>query len=164
MIIITQASLLTSLAIFSYGQAEPLTALFNCENLSSSEAVATCFRNEAQQLRTRIAQGDVMVIDKAAAEERSRSTFGQRRDETIAATLGVEAPDRIESTLASAAALGDGKHRFTLADGSQWLQTDSDRVRPGMRAGQSVVVKRATLGSYFLQIENRRDIRVRRVD
>src|SRR5690606_9825392 len=68
----------------------------------------------------------------------------------------------IESTLQSASLVGEGRWVFRLADGSVWRQIDSERVRFENRPGQAVRVRKATLGSFLLNVDDSRAVRVRR--
>ena len=55
-----------------------------------------------------------------------------------------------------------GRYRIAMADGSVWLQIDDRRMALSPRPGQKIQIKTASLGSYFLSLEGRPAIRVRR--
>ena len=50
-----------------------------------------------------------------------------------------------------------------LADGSTWSQTDSTTVAVAPRRGDKVVVKRGSLGAFFLRLNGQPGVRVKRI-
>jgi hypothetical protein len=50
-----------------------------------------------------------------------------------------------------------------LVDGSLWTQTDDTPVALPPRHGDKVIVKRGTLGSYFLRLGNQPGFKVKRI-
>lgn len=142
----------------------PLESLFNCQTITDPIAQNSCFLSETSKLKSSLLNGDLIVVDQALAEQQSIQNFGRHRDDSLASSLDIEAPDQIFSALASSESSVDGKYRFNLEDGSSWLQTDSDIIRLKPRNGTEATVKRASMGSYFLRLGNGRDIRVRRID
>lgn len=142
----------------------PLDELFRCQSVTVPEDRNTCFTTETAKLQRATSLGELMIVDQKVAEERSAAAFGLRTPDALSSAFEVETPRQIASTLASSSQRGDGKYSFTLADGTAWIQVDSDLIRLRPRDGSSVVVKRAALGSYMLRIGTGRDIRVRRID
>ena len=70
--------------------------------------------------------------------------------------------ESIDSTLANASSVGEGRWVFRLADGSEWRQIDSERVRFRNSPGQPVRVRKGALNSFLLTIDGSRAVRVRR--
>jgi hypothetical protein len=68
----------------------------------------------------------------------------------------------IDTTVASSSQVEGGRYRIAMADGSVWLQIDDRRMALSPRPGQKIQIKTASLGSYFLSLEGRPAIRVRR--
>lgn len=156
----------TSAQAAQAGQQEPqtLTRLMACRSISDSAARLACYDAAAGAIDSARQQGDLVVIDRAQAEETRRQLFGFEVP-TLPRLFGGEAqPDieSIETTLQSASQASETRWVFRLADGSVWRQIDSDPVRFQNRAGQEVRVRKASLGSFLLTVGNSRAVRVRR--
>lgn len=148
------------------GQQEPqtLTRLMACRSISDSAARLACYDLAAGAIDSARQQGDLVVIDRAQAEETRRQLFGFEVP-TLPRLFGGEVqPDieAIETTLQSASQASETRWVFRLADGSVWRQVDSDPVRFQNRAGQEVRVRKASLGSFLLTVGSSRAVRVRR--
>ncbi len=66
-----------------------------------------------------------------------------------AAEKPVAVPDRIQATVTAITYRSDGKFTATLDNGQVWSQAETNtKVRPAV--GETVTVRRATLGSYLL--------------
>lgn len=139
--------------------------LSRCRNIAADAARLACFDAAMSALDTARQQGDVVVIDRAQARNARRQLFGFQAP-SLSGLFGredaAEEVDSIETTLARAGRTGDGKWVFHLADGSEWRQIDSASVQFQNRAGASVRVRRAALGSYQLVVGGSRAVRVRR--
>lgn len=73
----------------------------------------------------------------------------------------VEMPESVTDKVAAVGHKPTGELVVTLANGQVWLQIDSDsRARVGV--GQTVTIKKASLGSYLLVGPDNRATRVRR--
>ncbi|MEQ1801332.1 MAG: hypothetical protein ABL989_05385 [Gammaproteobacteria bacterium] len=75
---------------------------------------------------------------------------------------GDEPVEAIEQTVATVSADRYGKLQIQLANGQDWEQVDSDRLR--LQPGELVRIRRAALGSYLMSLASGgRAIRVRRI-
>ena len=156
-------------AIFASGAAsaaEPLSALLACRKEPDAAKRLQCFDAAAAEAERGIAAGEVAppaaVLTAAEIEQRQREDFGKARP---APRPEDPAPIReIETTLA---AFSSGSPALgvilTLADGSVWEQTDTRMSLVGLKAGETVTVRRASLGSYFLKVGTRPGVRARRL-
>jgi len=158
------ASALSGQAAPAQEQPETLVRLMACRSVTDSAARLACFDTAAGALETAQRQGDVVVIDRAGVAETRRQLFGFEMP-TLPRLFGPEGVgeiDSIDSTLQSAALVGEGRWVFRLADGSVWRQIDSERVRFQNQPGQAVQVRTASLGSFLLTVGSSRAVRVRR--
>ena len=73
-------------------------------------------------------------------------------------------PDAIEAMISAANPGRDGNWRFTLDDGSRWMQTDSRTMRRDPKPGMKVRIRAAAMGSYLANVDDQTAIRVKRVD
>lgn len=143
---------------------EALERLMACRSVTDSTARLACFDAAAGVLDTAQRQGDVVVIDRAGVDETRRQMFGFEMPSLprLFGPNGGGEIDSIDSTLQSAALVGEGRWVFHLADGSVWRQIDSERARFENRPGQQVRIRKASLGSFLLTVGNSRAVRVRR--
>lgn len=75
---------------------------------------------------------------------------------------GVEDLDAITRQVVGTGTNSGGQPTFTLDNGQGWVQIDS---RPAvLRPGETVTIRRGVFGSYLLTRDDRRSVRVRRVD
>lgn len=116
----------------------------------------------------RLACYDRLAMDSAAtpAPITPEALFGM--EPAAAATLlqrqqGDEPLQYIEQPVATVTTDHEGKLALGLANGQQWVQVDSGRLR--LKPGDTVRIRRAALGSHLLHAPaGGRSIRVRRVD
>ncbi len=170
MSVISGLAAMTAAAALS-GQAAPvqerpetLARLMACRGIADNTARLACFDAAAGALDTAERAGDVVVIDRAGVAETRRQLFGFEMP-SLPRLFGPEGAveiDSIDTTLQSAALVGEGRWVFRLADGSVWRQIDSERVRFQNRPGEPVQVRKASLGSFLLTVGGSRAVRVRR--
>lgn len=143
---------------------ELLNRLVECRPMEDAAQRLACYDAAASALDAAERQGDVVVVDRAQVGEARRQLFGFQLPSISLFERGttVEEINAIETTLTRASQSGEGRWLFTLADGSVWRQIDTERVTFRNRAGESVRVRRASLGSYQLVIGASRAVRVRR--
>ena len=144
---------------------ELLSRLVGCRQVADSTARLACYDAAASALDSAERQGDVVVVDRAQVSAARRQLFGfdlPAMPNLFDRGARPESLDAIETTLTRAVLAGEGKWVFTLADGSVWRQIDSERVTFQNRPGETVRVRRASLGSYQLVVGHSRAVRVRR--
>lgn len=139
--------------------------LSRCRSIPADAARLACFDAAVGALDAARQQGDVVVVDRAQVRTARRQLFGFQAP-SLSGLFGREdvadEVDSIETTLARANRTPDGKWIFHLADGSEWRQIDSASVQFQNRAGTTVRVRRAALGSFQLVAGGSRAVRVRR--
>ena len=138
--------------------------LTQCQSMGDATERLACFDLAARAIHAAVQAGELVVIDRAQAEEASRQNFGSSVstvDRLIPPRDG-QRIDAIESTLVRASQIADGRWVFVLADGSVWNQIDTDRARIRPTAGTPVRVRRALLGSFLLTVGDSAAFRVRR--
>lgn len=139
-------------------------ALNQCQSIRDTTERLACFDLAARDINAAMRAGELVVIDRAQAEEASRQNFGS----SIATVDRLMPPrdgqriDAIETTLVRASQIADGRWVFVLADGSVWNQIDTDRARLRPSPGTPVRVRRALLGSFLLTVGDSAAFRVRR--
>jgi hypothetical protein len=141
-----------------------LERLLACRALTENGARLACYDAAAGAIDSAERQGDLVVIDRAQADETRRQLFGFDLPTVprLFSGAGGEDISAIETTLQSASQVGEGRWLFRLADGSVWRQIDSEPVRFQNRTGQPARVRKAALGSFLLTVGGSRAVRVRR--
>ena len=158
------ASTLSAQATPPQERPETLARLMACRGIAENTARLACFDTAAGALDTAERQGDLVVIDRAGVAETRRQLFGFEMP-SLPRLFGPEGAvelESIDSTLASASSVGEGRWVFRLADGSVWRQIDSERVRFRNSPGQPVRVRKGALSSFLLTVDGSRAVRVRR--
>ena len=138
--------------------------LMACRAIADSAARLACFDKEAGVVADAVASRDLVVIDKEGVQRTKRTLFGLSLPR-----LGVFDDDgnevtQIEGVIDGVGSNSDGGYVFILKDGGRWTQIDTRPVAIEPELGDKVVVKRAALGSYMMNVNGQPGIRVRRVN
>ena len=143
----------------------PVPQIFNdliaCQGLTDDAERLACYDSRVGALRTAQEDDSILGVDREEVREAERGLFGLRLPRLFG---GGEQVDAIESTITSVAGGNRSRPwRFTLEDGSSWVQIDTERMSRDPRRGHPVRIERAALGSFRAEINGMRKIRVRRV-
>ena len=142
-----------------------MTALANCQKLTDSAARLACYDKAGPALVGAAQAGDLRVVDRESVRRARRSLFGFALPslDVFGKDGKDDAPARLESTITSAAPIGNGFYRFAIADGGAvWESTEATQLRDPKR-GEPIVITRGALGSFWAKIGKQREIRVRRI-
>lgn len=146
------------------GTPQAVQSLLACQSIADGGQRLSCFDKAAQGLANAMSKKEVVVIDKARANEAKRSLFGFSVPNFGALFGGGDdAVNQIESTVTGAFENGYEGWTIKLADGSTWQQTDGATVALPPRKGDKVTVRRGAMGSYFLKVGSQPGIRAKRV-
>ena len=161
------AVLATGVAAKPIPQTAPPAAvqsLLNCRAITDSTQRLACYDKAAQGFSDAMGKKEVVVIDKARANEARRSLFGFSIP-NFGALLGGGGDEvsQIESTVEGVVEGPYGALTLKLADGSTWSQIDDTPVALPPRRGDKVVVKRGALGAYFVKLGSQPGFKARRV-
>ena len=136
--------------------------LSECQALTDSAQRLACYDERMAALRAAANTGEVVIVERAQVDAARRAVFGFTAP-SLPAVFGGDAVESLETTLDRATTALDGAWVFHLADGSVWRQIDNTRIsNPRGRQGEEVRVRKAALGSYFLNLGSSRAVRVRR--
>ena len=137
--------------------------LYACRDIADAAQRLACFDREVGELSAADQAREITFADKETVKKTRRGLFG-----FTLPSLGLFGGDddadkieRVETTIASVADGADG-YRMEMADGSLWVQTDGKRMPLRPRIGQKVEIKSGTLGTFFLSLEGRPSVKVRR--
>ncbi len=140
-------------------------ALLDCRDTADDRERLACFDAQVAALAAAAAQGDVLVVDRADVERRQRERFGRsERTNPVLAGPDGQPIDSLETTVSAVNYTPLGKLVVQLPDGAVWQQIDSrDLARPPT-VGTHVRLRRATLGSYLVNVDGQTAIRMRRTN
>ena len=150
-------------------RAGVLDALSTCRKEADGAARLACYDRAVGALDEAEAKGQVVVLDKDQVRTVRRQAFGfeipsfgafMRPGGRAERNDPEEAIDRVTYTLSGAGG-GNGRYVFYTSEGVNWVQTDDDLPRPP-RAGSELRVRRASLGSYFCNVDGQRAVRCQR--
>jgi len=143
-----------------------VTALLNCRGIADSAERLACYDKAAAGIGEAVAKKDLVVMDRESVKKTKRGLFG-----FSIPNLGIFGDDdeavevkQIDGKVAAISTNRDGGYIFVLEDNSQWSQIDSKPFALPPRRGDKVVVKKGTLGSYFLTVEGFPGVKVKRTN
>ena len=160
-----------AIATFAQARSTPPTgtpaavqSLLACRSLADPGQRLSCYDKAAQGFSDAMGKKELVVIDKARANEAKRALFGFSVP-NFSTLLGGGRDDvnQIESTVAAAFENGYEGWTIRLADGSTWQQTDGNPVALPPRKGDKVIVKRGSKGSYFHKLGSQPGFKAKRI-
>ncbi len=121
-------------------------------------------QGRAAALEQAEAAGDVVIVDRAQARAAKRQAFGFNLSalSVFDRALTKEEVDSVTGTATTAYHGSDGRWVIVLDDGARWQQTDDADLYPPPHPGSKIRIRRASLGSYVMNIDGQPFIRVRR--
>lgn len=141
-----------------------LEAVIKCQSVEDDDARLKCYDRSVVQFNDATAKGDIIVAQKETVDKARKEVFGLSLSENpIFGNKEDEGVRSIESTIASARLQRNGKWIITLETGAQWRQTSSKRPRRDPKPGQVVIIERGLLGSFNVQIDDKRVFKALRV-
>ena len=146
------------------GTPAAVQSLLACQSMADAGQRLACYDKAAQGFTDAMNKKELVVIDKARANEAKRSLFGFSIPNFGALFGGGDGQvNQIESSVAGAFENGYEGWTIKLADGSTWQQTDGTPVALPPRKGDKVVVKRGTMGSYFVRLGSQPGFKAKRI-
>lgn len=138
--------------------------LLDCRKIADSAQRLACYDKQAGVIGQAISTRELVVIDKARANQAKRSLFGFSVP-NFGGLFGGGEDDikQIESTVTGFSYNPEGGYVLKLADGSVWSQVDDAMLGLPPRRGDKVIVKRGLMGSYYLQLGKQPGFKAKRV-
>ncbi len=154
-----------SMAQLDDNRPDTLNDLIDCRSISDDSKRLACYDNKVGALQTAEESGDIVIADKEVLEKAQEDVFGLKvSDNPLFTGKNGARLNEISSTITSAKLFSRGKWSFTLENGSKWRQTEIVSLRRSPKAGNNVIIKRASFGGFHAIIEGQRFIKVRRVN
>lgn len=140
--------------------------LVDCRKLTDDAARLSCYDQAAAVLDQAEAKGDIVVVDREQARKVRRQAFGFSLPSITLFEKG-ETKEEIENiTGVVQAARQDnmGHWIIKLEDGAVWAQIDSNELFKTPKQGMAVKIRKASLGSFLMTVDNQRAFRARRTE
>jgi hypothetical protein len=130
---------------------ELLDRVYQCAALTDDAGRLACYDGAVERLRSAERQGEIVAVDSQRAETVQRESFGFHLPNLtgLLPRANNAALEQVETQVERVLSIGQGRHRFVLANGQSWVQVESRGVG-NVRAGDTVAVRRAALGSFML--------------
>ena len=147
------------------GTPASVDRLFACRGISDSTQRLACFDREVGSIATAVSTRQLVMVDHQRAQATRRELFGLSIP-SFGGLFGKDDADQInqiESVVTSVGHNPDGGLAVRLADGSLWSQTDDAVLGLDPRKGDKIVVKRGSLGSYWVIVNGQSGFKARRI-
>jgi hypothetical protein len=141
-----------------------LQAVVDCRAIADNAQRLACFDAAVEKMTQAETSGDLVSVDREERRAVRRQSFGFMLPSLTIFDRGEKAEDvdRLTATLASAWKNSDGKWVFRLDDGAVWRQIDDYDLSRDPHPGSTIVIKRALLGSFQLDVDGQPGLRVHR--
>jgi hypothetical protein len=146
-------------------RAEVLQKLIDCRSIHDSAERLACFEIQTANIDNAEANRDLVIIDRDQATKARKESFGLPARPLVVGTapaLGEGVTD-MTSKIRTAKLLNSNRWLFVLEDGARWYQAESKLLRDP-KPGQSIRIRKASLGGFLANIDGQTATRVRRLE
>lgn len=151
------------------GEPDYLDALKNCRAMTDPAARLACFDREVGTMVAATDAGELRIVDRDDITRTRRGLFGFSLPD-----FGIfgddddgpeeESMDMMESTITSVRSIRGDTFIFSIAEGGAvWQISDAPARLATPEVGDSVVFKKASMGSYFIRIDGQIGVKGRRI-
>ena len=147
-------------------RAEIFQKVIDCRAVADNTQRLACYDAQVARLDEASARKEVVVIDQAEVKRTRKGLFGFNFNDLGLFGGGDEKSqeqgvNQIDSTIRSARQDGSGKWVIIIEDGAKWVQIDTTSIR-SPKPGQPIKIRKASLGSYFANVNGQHAIRMMR--
>ena len=141
-----------------------LQAVVDCGKVTDDGARLKCFDAAVAKMTEAETSGDLLAIDREQRRAVTRQAFGFALPSLTMFDRGDKSDeaDQLNETLAAAWHTPDGKWVFRLQNGAVWRQIDDYYLGRDPHPGSAIVIRRAMLGSYILNVDGQPALKVHR--
>jgi hypothetical protein len=146
-------------------RADLVRALSECRSITDPTERLACFDKTAAALDEAQTKGEVVVVDRQQAQEVKRQAFGFRLDALSIFDRGGpkdRGEDAITALAQSAHRGANGHWIINLEGGAVWRQIDDEELSREPHQGSAIRIRKATLGSFMMNVDGQPGIRVHR--
>lgn len=143
---------------------ETIVQLKACRAITDPDQRLACYDREVGEVITATDAGTLQVVDKADVEETKRGLFGFSLPK-IKLFGGEEGEmTELETTITSVRREGREAWIFTTKEGSVWRIAETKMGWKPPQEGQTVVFKKAAMGSYFIRVNGQIGVKGKRIE
>lgn len=141
-----------------------LSQLRNCRQLADPTAKIACYDAAVAAFDSAVAEKKVVVLDREDVRETRRSLFGFNLPKLplFGGGDGDKEEEEVVSRISAVRSLGYGKWRIRIETGAVWQTIEAPRIDIPPEIGDEVRIRRAAMGSYFMNIKGRRAVKATR--
>jgi hypothetical protein len=141
-----------------------LQAVVDCGKIADDGERLKCFDAAVAKMTEAEKSGDLVAIDREQRRAVTRQAFGFALPSLTMFDRGDKSDeaDRLTETLAASWQTSDGKWVFRLQNGAVWRQIDDNYLSRDPHPGSAIVIRRAMLGSYILNVDGQPALKVHR--
>lgn len=146
-------------------RAEVLQKLIDCRAIPVDAERLACYETQTAKIDDAEAKRDLVIIDRDQVTKARKDGFGlPSRPLVVGAppALGEGVTD-VTAKIRTAKLLTSKRWLFVLDDGARWYQAELKTIRDP-KPGQSVRIRKASLGGFLANIDGQPATRVRRID
>jgi len=146
-------------------RAQVFQGLMDCKGKSDPAERLACYDAAVGAMDVAEKKGDIVVVDREQAKAVRRQAFGFTLPSLAMFEKG-ESPEELDKVALKAERAyrgGDGKWVLELEGGAVWAQTDNEALFREPKSGSKVEIRKASMGSYFMNVDGQRAVRARRV-
>lgn len=143
------------------GQIEELK---QCRAVLGAEERLACYDRVATALVAASEAGEVKLVSVEEVEQTKRGLFGFSLPKIGLFSSTEDELSQLESEITSVRSTGRDSFEFRITEGSLWRISNAPSRLRTPRPGDSVVFRKAALGSYFIRINGTRGVKGRRVE
>jgi hypothetical protein len=137
-------------------------AVIDCKVIADPTARLACYDKAVSAMDAAREAKDLVIADRSTMREAKRGLFGLSLPKLkLFGGSDSEEVSEVESTISAISRGRDGYYVFTLQDGARWKQTEGRDTFP--KVGQSIKIRKAMMGSFMANVNDRTAIRVVRL-
>lgn len=148
-------------------EADYIEALKACRAIADAAERLACYDAKVGSMVSASEAGDVRIVDREDVRRTRRQLFGftvPDLDILEGDEQDKEASELLETTITGARQLNSKVWRFTTEEGAVWEINNAPRRLAPIKAGDSVIFKKASLGFYFIRINGQMGVKGKRIE
>ena len=139
-------------------------AVVDCRTIGDTAQRLACFDRTVGEMAAATTQKDLVILDRESMRETRKGLFGFTLPKLkLFGGNDDEQADSISAVIARVGTNAKGRYLLVMENAGRWEQIDNENIRTPRR-GDTVVIKKAALGSYLAKIGNDRAFRIRRLN
>lgn len=145
-----------------------MSKVYACADIKDGGQRLACFDAAVASLKKQDSGGDLSVISREQIRQAEVQAFGSTASlSTVAAAAAGkpavdQAPDQVTLKVKSITTSPDRRLKIVMENGQVWRQTDDLQVQRLGDGPWTAEIRKAALGSYLMNIDGKRAIRVKR--